>query len=84
MRVHQPGSHLMRGGRSSVEDWSWAQTRRRLRALYGLARPYKLRTAFAIVSLLGATAVALAPPYLVGRSVDEVRHGRTDQLRWFV
>jgi ABC-type multidrug transport system fused ATPase/permease subunit len=84
VRVHQPGGHLMRGGRAAVDDWSWRQTRRRLLALYHLAQPYKARTALAVVSLLGATAVALAPPYLVGRSVDEVRHGRTDQLRWFV
>ena len=34
------------------------------------------RTALAIVSLLGATAVALAPPYLVGRAVDEVQQRR--------
>ncbi len=74
----------MRGGRPSVEDWSWAQTRRRLRALYNLARPYKVRTALAVAALLGATAVALAPPYLVGRSVDEVSHGRAGQLRWYV
>ena len=84
MRVHQPGGHLMRGGRSQVEDWSWAQTKRRLTALYRLARPYKARTALAIVSLLGATAVALAPPYLVGRTVDEVRHGHTSTLGWLV
>src|SRR3989441_5611843 len=84
MRVHQPGSLLMRGGRSQVEDWSWAQTKRRLTALYRLARPYKLRTALAIVSLLGATAVALAPPYLVGRTVDEVKRGDTHLLGWFV
>jgi ABC-type multidrug transport system fused ATPase/permease subunit len=84
MRVHQPGSHLMRGGRSQVEDWSWAQTKRRLTALYRLARPYKARTALAIVSLIGATAVALAPPYLVGRTVDEVRRGDTHLLGWFV
>ena len=25
MRVHQPGSHLMRGGRPQVDDWSWAK-----------------------------------------------------------
>lgn len=84
MRVHQPGGHLMRGGRAAVDDWSWAQTRRRLRALYVLARPYKARTAFAVVSLLGATAVALAPPYLVGRAVDEVRRGETTDLGWLV
>jgi ABC-type multidrug transport system fused ATPase/permease subunit len=84
MRVHQPGSHLMHGGRSQIDDWSSAQTKRRLTALYRLARPYKARTALAIGSLLGATAVALAPPYLVGRTVDQVRHGHTDKLGWLV
>src|SRR6059058_5205565 len=84
MRVHQPGSSLTRARGVQVEDWSWAQTRRRLTALYRLARPYKGRTALAIVSLLGATAVALAPPYLVGRTVDEVRRHDTRLLGWFV
>ncbi len=84
MRVHQPGGHLMRGGRAQVEDWSWAQTKRRLKALYRLARPYKGRTMVAIVSLLGATAVSLLPPYLIGRTIDEVRHGRTAALGWLV
>src|SRR4051794_11584129 len=85
MRVHQPGSHLMRGGsRPQVEDWSWAQTRRRLRSLYRLARPYKGRTAIAIVSLLGATVVSLLPPYLIGKTVDEVGHGDTGNLGWLV
>jgi ABC-type multidrug transport system fused ATPase/permease subunit len=74
----------MRGGRSQVEDWSWAQTKRRLKALYRLARPYKARTAVAIVSLLGATAVSLLPPYLVGRTIDEVRHGKSTTLSWLV
>ena len=82
--MHQPGSHLTRGGRPTVEDWSWAQTRRRLTVLHRLARPYRWRTALAVLSLLGATAVALAPPYLVGRTVDEVRHGQTSRLAWFV
>ena len=80
MRVHQPGGHLMRGGRAEIDDWSWAQTKRRLTALYRLARPYKLRTFVAILSLLGATAAALAPPYLLGRTVDEVNHGSTEHL----
>jgi ABC-type multidrug transport system fused ATPase/permease subunit len=84
MRMHQPGGHLMRGGRPQVDDWSWRQTKRRLTALYRLARPYKGRTAIAVIALLGATAVALAPPYLVGRAVDEVRHGSTDTLGWLV
>jgi ATP-binding cassette subfamily B protein len=74
----------MRGGRPTVEDWSWQQTKRRLRALYRLARPYRGRTLLATVSLLGATAVSLAPPYLVGRAVDEVRRGDTHLLVWLV
>jgi ATP-binding cassette subfamily B protein len=70
----------MRGGRPPVEDWSWPQTKRRLHALYRLARPYRARTLIAIVSLLAATAVSLVPPYLVGRAVDEVRNGDTHLL----
>jgi ATP-binding cassette subfamily B protein len=84
MRVHQPGGHLTRGRGAAVDDWSWARSKRRLSALYRLARPYKGRTAVAIVSLLAATAVTLAPPYLVGRAVDEVRHGKTSTLVWIV
>jgi ATP-binding cassette subfamily B protein len=74
----------MRGGRPEVDDWSWAQTKRRLAALYRLARPYRARTLLAIGSLLGATIVALAPPFLVGRAVDEVKGGSTDALGWLV
>jgi ATP-binding cassette subfamily B protein len=84
MRVHQPGGHLMRGRGAQVDDWSWRQTKRRLKALYRLARPYKARTTLAIVTLLGATAVALAPPYLVGHAVDEVKRGDTHLLGWLV
>ena len=74
----------MRGGRAQVDDWSWRQTKRRAAALWTLARPYKLRTGFAIVTLLGATAVSLAPPYLVGRTIDVVRRGHTTRLAWYV
>jgi ABC-type multidrug transport system fused ATPase/permease subunit len=84
MRVHQPGSHLMRGVRADVDDWSWARTKRRLRALYLLARPYRGRLLLATVSLLAATAASLAPPYLVGRAVDEVQAGNTALLPWIV
>src|SRR5581483_2241916 len=84
MRAHQPGSYLTRGGRPDVVDWSWARTTRRLLALYRLARPYKLRTAVAIGSLLGATAASLAPPYLVGHTFDLVNHGETGKLVLFV
>src|SRR4051794_26739130 len=84
MKVWQPGSHLIaqRGGK--VEDWSWAQTRRRLTTLYRLAQPYRARVALSILSLFLATIVALAPPYLVGRAVDEVKRGDTSELTWIV
>jgi ATP-binding cassette, subfamily B, bacterial len=84
VRVWQPGSHLVQQRGVKVEDWSWSATRRRLTALYRLASPYKVRTALAIVSLLGATAASLAPPILIGTAVDEVRRGRTDKLGWIV
>jgi ABC-type multidrug transport system fused ATPase/permease subunit len=84
VRVWQPGSHLVQQRAVQVEDWSWAATKRRLGALYRLARPYKAQTALAILSLLGATAVSLAPPILVGTAVDEVRKGHTDALGWIV
>jgi len=85
MRVHQAGGHLMtRGQRAEVDDWSWTRTKRRLNALYRLARPYKLRTLTAIGSLLFATAVALAPPYLLKRTVDLVNTGSTHELLLFV
>jgi len=84
VRVHQPGSHLMRGGRAQVDDWSWTQTKRRLTTLYRLARPYRAQTLLAIVSLVGATVVGLAPPYLVGRTIDHVGRHATSDLGWLV
>ena len=38
MKIHQSGSHLTDKRGARVEDWSWAQTKRRLTALYRLAR----------------------------------------------
>ena len=70
MRVWQPGSTSSRRSRSKVDDWSWAATKRRLTALYRLARPYRGRTLLAIGSLLAATAASLAPPILIGAAVD--------------
>ncbi len=84
MKVWQPGSHLVQDRSAKVADWSWAATRRRLRTLYRLARPYRLRTALALGALVAATAASLAPPILVGKAVDEVRSGRTHGLGWMV
>jgi len=80
VRVWQPGSSLVSQRAVRVEDWSWAATRRRLTALYRLARPYRLRTAIAVGSLVAATAASLAPPILIGRAVDDVSKGHSGSL----
>jgi len=61
----------MRERGAVVEDWSWRQTRRRFGTLVRLTRPYKTRTLLSIVSLLLATATALAPPFLSKYALDE-------------
>jgi ATP-binding cassette subfamily B protein len=71
MKVWQAGSHLTDERGARVDDWSWRQTRRRLALLVRLARPYRARTALAVVTLLGFTLVALLPPYLAKLAVDE-------------
>jgi ATP-binding cassette subfamily B protein len=43
----------------------------RLRHLASLLRPYRVRVGVMFVSLLLATAAALAPPYLAGRAIDD-------------
>jgi ABC-type multidrug transport system fused ATPase/permease subunit len=80
MRVHQAGGHLMQQRDAAVEDWSWRKTRRRLGLLWGLTRPYRRRTAFSVVSLLAATATALAPPYLAKLALDDAINGGGTQL----
>jgi ATP-binding cassette, subfamily B, bacterial len=71
MRVWQPGSYMTRQRGAEVDDWSWAQTVRRVKTLWRLAANYRVRTTLAIVSLLLATATALAPPYLAKIAVDQ-------------
>ena len=61
----------MRERGAVVDDWSWRQTRRRFGTLVRLTRPYKTRTLLSIVSLLLATATALAPPFLSKYALDE-------------
>jgi ATP-binding cassette, subfamily B, bacterial len=85
MRVWQPGGHLSAQRGATVEDWSWRRTRRRLATLARLTRPYKLRTALSIVSLLAATVTALAPPFLSKYAVDEgIRRQDLAALWWIV
>src|ERR671929_1826444 len=85
MRVWQPGGHLMAQRGAEVEDWSWRRTRRRLATLARLTKPYKVRTAFSVVSLLAATATALAPPFLSKYAVDiGIRQHDLTKLWWIV
>ena len=70
VRVWRAGSPAG-GARREVHDWSWRRTRRRIGLLVRLARPYGLRTAAAVATLLAFTVVGLAPPYLAKLAVDE-------------
>ena len=85
MRVWQPGSHLSSIKKVEVDDWSWRRTRRRIATLARLTRPYKGRTALSVVSLLAATATALAPPFLAKYAVDDgIRRHDLGKLWWIV
>jgi ABC-type multidrug transport system fused ATPase/permease subunit len=75
VRVHQAGSSLMQQRGAEVDDWSWQKTRRRLGLLWRLTQPYRGRTALSVVSLLTATATALAPPYLAKYALDDAVNG---------
>ena len=74
MRVWQPGSHLSAQRGAEVKDWSWQRTRRRLATLWRLASPYRLRVTLSVLTLLAATATALAPPWLAKYALDTVAH----------
>jgi ATP-binding cassette subfamily B protein len=85
MKVWQPGGHLTRARDAKVDDWSWRATWRRIRTLARLTAPYKRRTAFALLFLLLATAVSLAPPYLAKLAIDHgILKGDQTALAWIV
>ena len=67
-----------------MHDWSWRRTRRRIGLLVRLARPYGLRTAAAVATLLAFTVVGLAPPYLAKLAVDEGSHRNLHRLAQIV
>src|SRR3954453_15212182 len=85
MRVWQPGGHLSSIKKVEVDDWSWRRTRRRVAALARLTRPYRVRTALSVISLLAATATTLLPPLLAKYAVDDAI-GKNDlgKLWWIV
>jgi ATP-binding cassette subfamily B protein len=67
----------MRERGADVDDWSWRTTRRRFGTLWRLTRPYRGRTGLSVISLLTATATALAPPYLAKYALDDAINGHT-------
>src|SRR5262245_46932567 len=71
MSGREPAGPLARHRDAKVDDWSWKQTARRMAMLAKLAAPYKRQTALALISLLAATATALAPPYLAKLAIDD-------------
>jgi ATP-binding cassette, subfamily B, bacterial len=71
VKVWQYSSHLMDERGARVDDWSWRQTRRRLRVLLRLVKPYPARTTLAVATLVAYTGVALLPPYLAKLAVDQ-------------
>jgi ATP-binding cassette, subfamily B, bacterial len=79
VRVYQ-GAHTTPQRPAEAQDWSWGKTRRRIGLLWGLTRPYRGRTALSVVSLLTATATALAPPYLAKFALDDALSGNLTHL----
>jgi ATP-binding cassette subfamily B protein len=71
LKVWQAGSHLTMQRGAEVDDWSWAQTVRRVSTLARLTAPYRTRTLLAVISLLAATVTALLPPLLAKLAIDD-------------
>jgi len=75
MKVYQPGSHLLEERGVRVRDWSWKQSRRRFTTLARLVAPYRGRAILSLLTLLLATGIALAPPFLAKFALDDAVNG---------
>jgi ABC-type multidrug transport system fused ATPase/permease subunit len=80
MRIHQAGNYSERVSANQINDWSWAQTMRRVAVLARLAAPYRRRVLGGVAALLIGTAAALAPPYLAKLAIDEGILGKDTQV----
>jgi ATP-binding cassette subfamily B protein len=58
-----------------VKDWSWKRTRRRFSTLNRLVAPHRGRAILSLVTLLLATVIALAPPFLAKFALDDAING---------
>ncbi len=84
MKVWQAGSHLTMQRGADVNDWSWAQTVRRVSTLARLTVRYRGRTLLAVASLVVATLTALAPPLLAKLAIDDgITGGDLEALTFF-
>jgi ATP-binding cassette, subfamily B, bacterial len=84
VKVYQAGSHLMEEHGARVRDWSWKRTRRRFSTLNGLVTPHRGRAILSVLTLLLATAVALAPPFLAKLALDDAINGGGSDLYFVV
>jgi ABC-type multidrug transport system fused ATPase/permease subunit len=75
VRVYQAGSHLLEERGVRVRDWSWRQTRRRFATLNRLVTPHRGRAILSVLTLLLATVIALAPPFLAKFALDDAVNG---------
>jgi ATP-binding cassette, subfamily B, bacterial len=75
MKVYQPGSHLLEERGVRVRDWSWKESRRRFTTLARLVAPYRGRATLSVLTLLLATGIALAPPFLAKFALDDAVNG---------
>ena len=72
MRVHQAGEQPHAGARRARSTTGRGIARGGgIGLLWRLTQPYRARTAWSVLSLLTATATALAPPYLAKVALDD-------------
>ena len=83
------GSAIGNVGRLFADLWRLVrgqdQRGRKVRWMIRLLRPYRTRLILMFTALLLETAVALAPPYLLGKAIDSgIRAGDVAALDWIV
>jgi ABC-type multidrug transport system fused ATPase/permease subunit len=75
VKTYQAGSHLREERGVRVRDWSWRQTRRRFATLNRLVIPHRGQAILSVLTLLLATVIALAPPFLAKYALDDAVEG---------
>jgi ABC-type multidrug transport system fused ATPase/permease subunit len=83
------GGRIGNIGRLFAELWRLVrgedQRARKVRWMIGLLRPYRRRVILMFTALLLETGAALAPPYLLGKAIDDgITPGDVSTLDWIV